>query len=1271
MECYLERVFYYWRHGMFGHAEAVCRIGLEDKPSNLFLIIYHSLSIGMMRRTDEAIQLASKLSQRKDLILLYQTSLFCIHSHANPKNEAVMDELRSNIISKIESSNPLALYHAAQIAWMFNERWIYKGILKHCKEKQINFPNLSVLKGWMMLKASHAKSALKKFDSVLEDKTKSFDILALYGKALCYAYMNDYSDSVQVYARILSKYDFPELNVEKCRIYIQMERWEYSYSIAQELKEKLFSKVEPDIIIAMNSLLRSESEQDVSAILDELVSECMKFEPLNWGLQMKICMALATISSQNLFVIDRLLQLALNSTAVSNKDQTCNSILGFTQLIARNYVAALSSIPDPADNDQSDPLGIEFQIRLLIDTGRYSEAQDMLDLYGIINHSKMIYNLLQSKINRKTIYSNESNIKPLLSALEEHLNSFRNNDLPFKPEETLELQFEKYPEFFIKFRIDAILDSLDELITFNYSGYNGPTKEIGNKLISLITPLLKSFPNFAPFTFFMALLLKHNDKIDDSQFLFEKSLVSPSIYRLSQCLLNIAEIFYNRNQIEFAASCVEEASVIDPTLIHNLDFVILKSQVTSSVKDSLSFMAQLINSSQQPLVNYLKFIDLCISVNDFDTASTFIKASVTKISHPSDKALIILRQAHIFAHHKNYQKAIESLDALQKHKRFVEMAIEAKAEIYLRYIDDQTKYISVLNDYAKQNPSPISYAMLGQGMKKLKMFNSAIDAFKQGFDRAHPDEVILKELIMTYISANHFDEAVHYFTCNAQIMRSSSIFSMDFISLMIEMKRYKEARMCIARVMQILNQNNKLAQAGIQRLHGIVQSRLKEYAISNTYLQNSINTYEELIKGHDENSYIKHIKEIMSSVMYEIGENYTKLQEREKAIECYNRSIEYNQVNNQAVVSLFNLFKGRYDTDKCKNVCKEYLENDDQNETVALLLTSTQANSLYESIPYLTRVLDSHPTYFRTLVRLVEICARSGRLNTALAYIKKAKCSEPGFYFVQGLYFTYVGNPEKAMKFYKLAMNNNRWEVPAKTAIFGILVNPDRKYLWFEDEPLSSPEKLDEAENILSTIRTEENYMKLLKCDLLCSRNTESSIDEAIEIYSGLTKVFPGNSAASVGLARCYTKKNDYEKANGILNFVLSGKPFHETVSYFEEAYLMKAYITEKETNFNSAQHFIYLALELNMCCKIGWEMSAKVHRNRKMYSEASIAYGYCWDLCDHNDPEVGYNYAYCCMKAKKYDTALIICREVMNIYPEYKNLREKVLEPTFRHIKR
>ena len=279
MECYLERVFYYWRHGMFGHAEAVCRIGLEDKPSNLFLIIYHSLSIGMMRRTDEAIQLASKLSQRKDLILLYQTSLFCIHSHANPKNEAVMDELRSNIISKIESSNPLALYHAAQIAWMFNERWIYKGILKHCKEKQINFPNLSVLKGWMMLKASHAKSALKKFDSVLEDKTKSFDILALYGKALCYAYMNDYSDSVQVYARILSKYDFPELNVEKCRIYIQMERWEYSYSIAQELKEKLFSKVEPDIIIAMNSLLRSESEQDVSAILDIVNSKCPETIP--------------------------------------------------------------------------------------------------------------------------------------------------------------------------------------------------------------------------------------------------------------------------------------------------------------------------------------------------------------------------------------------------------------------------------------------------------------------------------------------------------------------------------------------------------------------------------------------------------------------------------------------------------------------------------------------------------------------------------------------------------------------------------------------------------------------------------------------------------------------------------------------------------------------------------------------------------------------------------------------------------------------------------
>jgi hypothetical protein len=114
----------------------------------------------------------------------------------------------------------------------------------------------------------------------------------------------------------------------------------------------------------------------------------------------------------------------------------------------------------------------------------------------------------------------------------------------------------------------------------------------------------------------------------------------------------------------------------------------------------------------------------------------------------------------------------------------------------------------------------------------------------------------------------------------------------------------------------------------------------------------------------------------------------------------------------------------------------------------------------------------------------------------------------------------------------------------------------------------------------------------------------------------------------------------------------------------------MRAQIVTAATNFRSAQHFIFLALDLNLCCKKGWEMSAKVHLDRKMYHNASVAFGKCWELGNKEDPEVGYNFAYCTMKAKNFEAALEICREMGNLYPGYKDLREKVIIPAFRKMR-
>jgi tetratricopeptide (TPR) repeat protein len=209
------------------------------------------------------------------------------------------------------------------------------------------------------------------------------------------------------------------------------------------------------------------------------------------------------------------------------------------------------------------------------------------------------------------------------------------------------------------------------------------------------------------------------------------------------------------------------------------------------------------------------------------------------------------------------------------------------------------------------------------------------------------------------------------------------------------------------------------------------------------------------------------------------------------------------------------------------------------------------------------------------------------------------------------------------------------------------------------------------AERIRKGLKIDEITKSLLSAEIFCSYNNEETIEQALIIFRRVFDEMSGNVAAAVGIGRIYLRDGKLDKASKMLDFVFASKPFHDTFSYFEEAYLMKAQIVTIETNFRSAQHFIYIALDLNMSCKKGWEMSAEVHRERKMFGEAAQAYGKCWELGDRKNPEMGYSYAYCTMKSKKYENALAICREVMDIYPGYKDLREKVAIPSFRKMKR
>jgi tetratricopeptide (TPR) repeat protein len=343
---------------------------------------------------------------------------------------------------------------------------------------------------------------------------------------------------------------------------------------------------------------------------------------------------------------------------------------------------------------------------------------------------------------------------------------------------------------------------------------------------------------------------------------------------------------------------------------------------------------------------------------------------------------------------------------------------------------------------------------------------------------------------------------------------------------------------------------------------------------------------------------------------------------------------------------------------------------DPVNETIVLLLASVETAKFRDVIPRLEAVLEVHPLFFRSIIRLIELSARAGRLKSAWKYVERAKCKDPGYFFVSGLFFSYSSEYDQAMKFFKKSAISTRWQLPSRLAMIALLANPDRKYVWVEKKPLSTQEKITRARSLLDLMEVDSVTKSLTMCEILCSENTDESLADASRRYSQILNEHPTNAAANVGLARCLIRCRDYSKATKILETVLIGKPFHDTYTYFEEAYLMRAHLVAISTNYRSAQHYVYLAIDLNQCCKKGWEMSAAMHLRREMYVDAARSFGRWWDLVNREDPEVGYHLSVCLMKAGNYEDALAVYREVMDLYPGYKDLKERVLIPSFKKIR-
>jgi tetratricopeptide repeat protein 21B len=395
-----------------------------------------------------------------------------------------------------------------------------------------------------------------------------------------------------------------------------------------------------------------------------------------------------------------------------------------------------------------------------------------------------------------------------------------------------------------------------------------------------------------------------------------------------------------------------------------------------------------------------------------------------------------------------------------------------------------------------------------------------------------------------------------------------------------------------------------------------------------------------------------------AAALYERRANLAKKGgDRDGAITALTTALTLKPGTPAILLTLAKLHHEKGNADKCRELCQQCLRVDEKCEDAALMLAEVTAS---HNVDDLADAFAKSPSFYRTLVRLIEKCARVGELSKVPSFLENA-VEGPGLSFCEGLYSIYTGDPQKALRHLDKCLRDHEWKVPALQLIFEVYSNPNRKYAWCETSPLAKAKDLESAKKILLRLGRAGVDIRLWQALLLLSENTTDSVSQALTIYS---EEDDNDLVRTLGKCKCYLRLDRQRDATRNLNGIVHGEPTHANFALFVEAFLMMTHICLKDQQIDEAERYAEKALALNKSSGKAWEMKGMLAEKKKEYIAAADAYRHAWDISGHADLGVGFRLAVNYMRGQDPVEAIKVSRAILEGHPNYPKLKETVFLP-------
>jgi len=1279
-----ERIFFYWRQSMYGHIHVLCDTFLKSKGADPIFYIWDALASSAEGKTSAGLATLQRISNRVAMGLPVAAAQMCVHKKALQQDIASISELELQIEKLKKSASSEAVVQAAQVFWLSGDENTALNLVHPLTTQSPANKSAAALYGWIKL-ASFDRNSGRWFDMANSEtgSTKGLDPFVLYGKAMYFANLNRFQESIQLLVQVSGLKDIPESLCERARIYISMNNWDLALEAASEANGRCVSDADFYFISALYCLTQSGNLESARNHIKELANIIYKFEKDSAEYIVRVSRLLLDLSWKDQQVAKSLYPLFENISKTRENNSSVMSIYGDILLVLGKNAEA-QDVFQNALVFSSDSIHLLYGLIVSqLSQGKINEAQDQMAFFEVMvsNPEQSMYlSTLKSHISYLLTHTLE--VDPIIKSMKSHLDGISQswNAPPIAVENEIRLPVDRYIEQYTSLNLGIFSDALKEVLnscnTLEYTVVD-PKNGI---VCDVIAKMLDFNPGSVPISYFLAILAFGEGRYSQAMKAIQFVLNSRWGYNPSLCHLLLAQIRLQMKQYDESEASLNRAVSYDFSIRSTFRYNMIMAQLTDcqgayelairAIND-ISSTSDYSKTSTSEKVDVLIFKSKVLNRMDKNDESLLVvNEALSNYTGTPHETTIKLYKAKLLASIGKTQEGLAILESFAPTNPSFSRARRIAAKIYLNDLRDKSAYIRCFKQLVTSSPNKSNFVMLGDALMKVKRYSEAVDAFKSAFESDQTDEEVALHLARSYMIVHDFKSALLAYQNALNVSNNNNRTLLEYCQALVKLHNFDEAKESALMATQSIDVENsdwesQYVYAEFYELLSIIYSKTGVDSAQEAITE-ALSTYDKLTVQNRIDipaDAKKDIQDKAAALYLKSAENAQD--DYDSAIENLNKAIDLQPNLTGALLSLANAYYAKNDKDKCLVTCQQLLRIDSQCEEAAILMAEVSGNA---NIDDLETAFFASPHFYRTLYRLIEMCARGGLLEKVPLYLQKAKPDNPGYLFCNGLYHIYIGDPQEAIKQFYKCRNDPEYGIQSQQMVFSIYVNPSRKYVWNDDKPLATQKDLESAQKILNRLDPEDIDIEQFQQMLLLSQNTIESVSKALEYYE---KGDPQDLESAIGRCKCYLRLGKQTEATRNLNSIIHGTPNHKNYSIFVEAFLMMTDISIKQDSYDEAEKYVQNALDLDQSCVKGHEFKSYIMEKKTMFNDAAESLMKAWKLTNESDLLVGYKLSLNLMKAKRFVEAVKVSRMILAKHPNYPKLKDSVFLPCIAELRK